>query len=167
MGETKLKVATMTLPVGAKEAWTGLMRGSASVAGSIEQNTPIVQAHAVFSDGTQVIGGVLKSDTPAEYNIKFMWVFNAKGERHPGWPIDVGDHEDFKHAGYVFSLTEGVDEEYSLDVVEASEVKAAPKPKAKAKTAPKAKAKAKTAPKAATKVKAKTAPKAKARAKKA
>ena len=91
MGETKLKVATMTLPAGAKEAWTGLMRGSASVAGSIEQNTPIVQAHAVFADGTQVVGGVLKSDTPAEYNIKFMWVFNTKGERHPGWPIDVGD----------------------------------------------------------------------------
>ena len=163
------KVATMVLPVGGKAEWTRIMRGEVPVHSSIEQGSPIVQASAVFSDGTVVIGGVSRSDTPAEYNNKFMWVFDAKGQRYPNWPIDVSDHEDFESNGVAFSLREDAeDEEYELNIVEgttaAPTVPAMPRAKAAAKAKAKAAAKARTKASAKPKVKAKTTTKSKARA---
>ena len=113
--------ANMILPKGGKQAWTNIMQGQAQPPVSDELNigSPIVMASAVFEDGTWVAGGVYKGENPTDYNIKFMWVFDAKGNQYPGWPIDVSDDEDFLQTGYYFSLTEGVDDEYLLNVVEA------------------------------------------------
>ena len=109
----------MTLPKGGKQAWTDIMQGQAPVPEELLSGDVIVMAYAVFEDGTQVAGGVSKSDTPTEYNIKFMWVFDANGNQYPGWPIDVSDNQDFLQNAYSFSLTEDVDDEYLLNVVEA------------------------------------------------
>jgi hypothetical protein len=76
-------------------------------------------AVARFDDGTQVVGGVYKGENPTDFNVKFMWVFDANGNQYPGWPIDVGDHQDFSGGSYAFSLTGGDDEDYLLNVVEA------------------------------------------------
>lgn len=111
--------ATMILPEGAKQAWTNLMQGEAPVPDEINTGSPIVMAHARFEDGTWVAGGVYKGENPADFNVKFMWVFDANGNQYPGWPVDVGDHQDFLQKVYAFSLTEGVDDEYLLNVVEA------------------------------------------------
>jgi hypothetical protein len=113
--------ANMVLPKGGKQAWTDIMQGSAPVPDELPVNDPIVMAYAQFKDGTRVAGGVSKSDTPTDYNIKFMWVFDANGKHYPGWPIDVSDDEDFLQRAYSFSLTEGADEEYLLNLVEAKE----------------------------------------------
>ncbi len=111
--------ATMTLPKGGKQAWTQLMQGQAAVPDQIYTGSPIVMAQAQFKNGTRVAGGVYKGDTPTDYNVKFMWVFDTKGNQYPGWPIDVSDDEDFLQNRYYFSLTEGVDNEYELSVTEA------------------------------------------------
>ena len=76
-------------------------------------------AAARFEDGTWVAGGVYKGGDPTDFNVKFMWVFDSKGNQYPGWPIDVSDDQDFLQTGYSFSLTEDVDDEYLLNVVEA------------------------------------------------
>jgi hypothetical protein len=110
--------ATMTLPKGGRQAWTLLMQGDAPVPDEINAGSPIVMASARFDDGTQVAGGVYKGQTPTEYNVKFMWVFDPDGNQYPGWPIDVSDDQDFLTTEYEFSLT---DEEttYQLNIVEA------------------------------------------------
>jgi hypothetical protein len=112
---------TMTLPKGGKQAWTNIMQGHAQppVPEELNVGSPIVMAYAVFEDGTWVAGGVYKGTDPTDYNVKFMWVFDANGNQYPGWPIDVSDNEDFLQTGYYFSLTEGVDDEYLLNIVEA------------------------------------------------
>jgi hypothetical protein len=111
----------MILPKGAKQRWSNIMQGQAQPAVPEELNvgSPIVMAYAAFEDGTQVAGGVYKGDNPTDYNVKFMWVFDAKGNQYPGWPIDVSDNQDFLQNGYYFSLTDGVDNEYLLNIVEA------------------------------------------------
>jgi hypothetical protein len=111
--------ADMILPEGAKQAWTDIMQGQASVPDEINTGSPIVMARAQFNDGTWVAGGVYKGENPTDFNIKFMWVFDAKGNQYPGWPIDVSDDENFLQNAYAFSLTEDVDDEYLLNVVEA------------------------------------------------
>ncbi|HYG79691.1 MAG TPA: hypothetical protein VD861_04850 [Pyrinomonadaceae bacterium] len=111
--------ANMILPKGGKQAWTQIMQGQASVPAEINPGSPIVMADARFEDGTWVAGGVYKGDDPTDFNVKFMWVFDAKGNQYPGWPIDVSDDEDFLQNGYYFSLTEDVEDEYLLNVVEA------------------------------------------------
>lgn len=113
----------MLLPAGGKEAWTLIMQGNAAVPDEISVGSPVVMAWARFDDGTQVAGGVYKSDTPTDYNVKFMWVLDADGNQYPGWPIDVSDHEDFLNNGYLFSLTPDSDEVYLLNVVERPWVK--------------------------------------------
>jgi hypothetical protein len=110
--------ASMALPAGGKQAWTEIMQGTGPVPGEINAGSPIVMALARFDDGTQVAGGVYKSDTPTDYNIKFMWVFDAKGNQYPGWPIDVSDDEDFLTRSYEFTLTPDAEQSYLLDVVE-------------------------------------------------
>jgi hypothetical protein len=111
-------VAAMTLPKGGKEAWTLIMQGQSPVPDQINPGSPIVMAQARFDDGTQVVGGVYKSETPSEFNVIFMWVFDANGKQYPGWPIDVSDHEDFMTASYLFSLDGGDVADYRLNVVE-------------------------------------------------
>ena len=111
--------AEMILPKGGKQAWTNIMQGQAPVPDELNAGSPIVMAYAVFEDGTRVAGGVYKGDDPTDYNVKFMWAFDVNGNQYPGWPIDVSDDQDFLQTGYYFSLTEGVDEEYLLNVVEA------------------------------------------------
>ena len=111
--------ADMILSKGAKQAWTDLMQGQAAVPDEISPGSPIVMAHARFEDGTWVAGGVYKGENPTDFNVKFMWVFDSNGTQYPGWPIDVSDDEDFLHHRYAFSLTEGVDDEYLLNIVEA------------------------------------------------
>jgi hypothetical protein len=113
-------VARMLLPAGGSNAWTQIMQGAAPVPDEIDTGSPIVMAWARFDDGTQVAGGVYKSDTPTDYNVKFMWVLDANGNQYPGWPLDVSDHEDFSTGAYSFSLPQ--DEEqgtHLLNVVEA------------------------------------------------
>jgi hypothetical protein len=121
MSDNPKHTATMILPKGAKQAWTNLMQGPPPNApDQINNGSPIVMAYARFDDGTQVAGGVYKWEDPnGPLNIKFMWVFDANGNQYPGWPIDVSDNEDFLQNGYSFSLTEGVDDEYLLNIVEA------------------------------------------------
>jgi hypothetical protein len=111
--------ADLILPKAGKQAWTNLMQGQAPVPDQINPGSPIVMAYARFDDGVQVAGGVYKGESPTDYNVKFMWVFDAHGNQYPGWPIDVSDDEDFLQTGYKFSLTEGVDNEYLLKIVEA------------------------------------------------
>ncbi len=111
--------AAMTLPKGGMQAWTLIMQGQAPVPDEINTGSPIVMAYARFSDGTQVAGGVNKGENPTEYNVKFMWVFDANGNQYPGWPIDVSDDEDFLSTGYLFSLPQGGETDYLLNIVEA------------------------------------------------
>ena len=115
---TVQQVARLVLPTGGMETWTQIMQGAGPSTDSIDQGTPIVMAAARFDDGTQIVGGVYKSGTP-DYNVKFMWVFDANGNRCPGWPIDVSDDEDFRGRTYGFSLTPDGEETHVLNVVEA------------------------------------------------
>lgn len=111
--------ATMMLPKGGKQAWSNIMYGDTPVPDEIDTGSPIVMATATFDDGTWVAGGVLKSETPTDYNTIFMWVFDQNGNQYPGWPIDVSDNEDFFISGIYFSLTDDDDDEYLLNVEEA------------------------------------------------
>ncbi len=110
-------IASMVLPAGGMEAWTQIMQGASPVPNEINTGSPIVMAWARFDDGTQVGGGVSKSETPTDYNVKFMWVLDANGNQYPGWPIDVSDDEDFLTTAYFFSLTPD-GESYLLNVIE-------------------------------------------------
>lgn len=112
------QVARMILPSGGKQAWTDIMQATAPIPDEIDTGSPIVMAWARFKDGTQVAGGVYKSDTPSDYNVKFMWVLDANGNRYPGWPIDVADHENFLHKAYTFTLTPDSEETYRLNIAE-------------------------------------------------
>ncbi|MDB5672423.1 MAG: hypothetical protein JWO25_3382 [Alphaproteobacteria bacterium] len=111
--------ARLVLPAGGMEAWTQIMQGAAPVPDEINPGSPIVMAWTRFDDGTQVGGGVCKSDTSTDYNVKFMWVLDSNGGQYPGWPIDVGDDQDFLTASYAFSLTPDGEESHVLEVVEA------------------------------------------------
>jgi hypothetical protein len=120
---TKKYYATMTLPKGAKESWSKLMSGEDPGPPQIKVGEPIVEATAVFEDGVKVIGGVEKSATPTEYNIKFMRVFDAHGGEHPS-AIDCSDEEDFRGSGYEFRIREDEpDDKYTLEIVEAETVR--------------------------------------------
>lgn len=112
------QVARMVLPSGGKQAWTEIMQGTAPVPGEINTGSPIVMAWARFKDGTQVAGGVYKSDTPTDYNVKFMWVLDANGNQYPGWPLDVSDNQDFLAKAYVFTLTPDSEQTYRLNIAE-------------------------------------------------
>lgn len=59
---TPQHVARMVLPAGGKEAWTLIMQGNTPVPDEISVGSPVVMAWARFDDGTQVAGGVYKSD---------------------------------------------------------------------------------------------------------
>ncbi len=107
--------ATLLLPPDGKKVWTKLMEGSDSVPQEIATGSPIVQSYANYSDGTQAILGVLKSQTPKEYNSIFAWVFDAMGNQYAGWPIDLSDFEDFYVNEIIFSL---YNNEYILDIIE-------------------------------------------------
>jgi len=122
MTDTPQYTTTLTLPEGGKTSWTQIMQGQADPAApkDLDAGSPIVMATAVFADGTRIAAGVCKGDNPTEFNPKFVWVFDANGHQYAGWPIDVSDHEDFMHDSYAFSLTECVESEYLLTVVEAS-----------------------------------------------
>jgi hypothetical protein len=111
--------ATMTLPKGGMQAWTLIMQGQTPVPDEINTGSPVVMAYIRFDDGTQVAGGVYKGETPTDFNVKFMWVFDANGNQYPGWPIDVSDNQDFFNTGYLFSLTGGDEPDYLLNIVEA------------------------------------------------
>ena len=113
-------LAVMTLPKGGKKAWSEIMYGNTPVPEQINTGSPIVMAYARYDDGTQVVGGVYKSEDPRDFNVKFMWVFDAEGNQYPGWPIDTSDEEDFFTMGYRFSLSEDDEEgKYQLSIVEA------------------------------------------------
>ena len=118
MSDDPKYTANMVLPQGGKQAWSLIMQGQTPVPDQMNTGSPIVMAVARFEDGTSVAGGVYKGDDPTDFNVKFMWVFDANGHQYPGWPIDVGDHEDFLQKSYSFELNEGADS-YLLNVVEA------------------------------------------------
>jgi hypothetical protein len=111
------QIAVMTLPPGGREAWTQIMYGNVPAPAELLPGAPIVMAYARFPDGTQVAGGVYKSVDPAQ-NVKFMWVFDADGNQYPGWPIDVGDEQDFLDTAYIFGLPAGSEPNYQLNVVD-------------------------------------------------
>lgn len=108
----------MILPKNGKQDWTNLMQGAAPVPNKILTGSPIVMAAAKYEDGTWVAGGVLKSDTPTEYNSMFMWVFDKNGTQYPGWPIDVSDNEDF-YVSKIYFVLDDDEKEYVLNVIEA------------------------------------------------
>jgi hypothetical protein len=111
-------MADMTLPAGGMEAWTKIMQGIVPVPEQINTGSPVVMATARYDDGTQVVGGVYKYNTPTEYNVKFMWVFDVNGNQYPGWPIDVSDDQDFFNTAYEFTLVPDSGISYLLNIVE-------------------------------------------------
>jgi hypothetical protein len=113
--------AVMTLPKGGMQAWTDIMQGTTPVPAKIFTGSPIVMAiSTAYADGTRVVGGVLKSESPTEYNSIFMWAFDRNGNQYPFWPIDMSDNEDFFTSALYFSLeVDGEEEEYLLNIVEA------------------------------------------------
>lgn len=117
MSPATLLIANLTLPVGGMESWTQIMYGTTPVADEMNTGSPIVMAWTVFEDGTSVAGGVYKSTTPTEFNIKFMWVMDAAGTQYAGWPIDVSDEQDFLNSQYNFVLP-GNSTNYQLNIVE-------------------------------------------------
>ncbi|MDX2302083.1 MAG: hypothetical protein NW226_04750 [Microscillaceae bacterium] len=120
MPKKKVYTATMKLPPGGKRAWTELMQGTVKVSEDIFENQPIVLATARFKNGILVTGGVYKSGTPNEYNIKIFHTFDALGNLivSPYIPIDVSDHEDFLAKSILFVINEDETEEYLLKIVE-------------------------------------------------
>jgi hypothetical protein len=121
MSDDESYTAVMTLPKGGKQAWTDIMQGTTPVPNKILTGSPIVMAiSTVYGDGTWVVGGVLKSESPTEYNSIFMWAFDRNGNQYPFWPIDMSDNEDFFTTKLYFSLeVDAVENEYVLDIVEA------------------------------------------------
>jgi hypothetical protein len=115
MSDNPTSTANMILPQGGKQAWTLIMQGQA-VSDEINTGSPVVMAVARYDDGTMVAGGVYKGTDPTDFNIKFMWVFDANGNQYPGWAIDVSDDEDFLQTGYGFDLPNG--NSYQLNIVE-------------------------------------------------
>ena len=112
------KTATLYLPKKGKEIWTSIMEGRSDISEDIYECQPIVQATSRFRDGIQVVGGVYKSPQPEEYNIKFYYVFDKKGNMLPH-RIDPSDHEDFRENIIVFYLNEEeVGDKYILYIKE-------------------------------------------------
>lgn len=96
------------------------MQASVPVSNDIYTGQPIVMAVARFKNGIWVASGILKSDKPDEFNIKFCNTFDQNGKLiyEPYQPIDVSDHEDFMHNGFLFSLNEDETEMYLLKIRE-------------------------------------------------
>jgi len=113
------KTTTLLLPKDGMEKWTKIMEGNATdLSLDLLPGDPIVMATATFEDGFWVAGGVLKSEEPDDYNIKFMHVYTPDGQLIP-YRIDPSDHEDFRHEGYVFYLNdEEVGDEYIVEIKE-------------------------------------------------
>jgi hypothetical protein len=108
---------TMLLPAGGQAYWSTIMYGEAKFPYKIYEGDIIVAAYARFKDGTQVIGGVKKSNSE-DFNIKFFNVLDANGKVYSGWPIDCSDHEDFHGSGFIFILNDNEDIEYHLSIKE-------------------------------------------------
>jgi len=108
----------MRLPAGGKKAWTDIMQANVKISDNFYENQPIVMATAKFKTGIWVAGGVMKSDMPDEFNIKFFYTFEASGSLMESQPIDVSDHEDFMHSGYIFILNDDESVEYLLKIEE-------------------------------------------------
>lgn len=113
----KIFKATMLLPVGGKDYWSTIMYGEAKFPYTLYEGDIIVAAYSQFKDGTQVIGGVRKSNSE-DYNIKFFNVLDADGKVYSGWPIDCNDDEDFHGSGFIFILNEDENTEYHLSIKE-------------------------------------------------
>ena len=120
MSTKKRYTATFYLPKGGKQAWTDIMQANVKVSDAVYENQPIVMATARFKNGLWVAGGVYKSATPDEYNVKFFNAFDINGTliTQPYQPIDVSDHEDFHHSGIIFVLNDDAPEDYLLKIVE-------------------------------------------------
>ena len=113
------KTTTLYLPKNGKEKWTKIMEGGTiDYASDVLEGQPIVMATAIFDDGFWVAGGVYKSETPEEYNIKFMNVYTPDGIQVP-FLIDPSDHEDFRDTSFTFYLNdEEVGDEYVVKIKE-------------------------------------------------
>jgi hypothetical protein len=109
--------ATLLLPAGGKEYWSTIMHGEAQFPYTLYEDDIIVASYTQFKDGTQVIGGVRKSNSE-DFNIKFFNVLDANGKVYPNWPIDCSDHEDFRGSGFVFILNDDESIEYNLTIQE-------------------------------------------------
>jgi hypothetical protein len=120
MNEKTIHEATLYLPKDGKTIWTAYMQAEKPVPPNIYENQPIVMSVATFDDGIMVAGGVMKSNEPEAYNIKFFNTFDAQGNliTEPYAPIDPSDHEDFHHSGNIFYLNDDESVEYHLKIVE-------------------------------------------------
>jgi hypothetical protein len=128
--ETTKHTAKMLLPAGAKQTWSAIMRGESLPPAyeRLETGEPIVMAYASFADGTQVIGGVCKGRS-ADANSIFMWVLDGNGMRYPGWPIDLGDTQDFAIRSILFAVDPSAERpDYTLEIVELAPGETAPPP---------------------------------------
>ncbi len=116
------KETTLYLPKNGKEKWTKIMEGiSSDYVENVLTGQPIVMATAAFDDGFWVTGGVYKSETPEEYNIKFMNVYTPDGVQIP-FLIDPSDHEDFRDIEFIFYLNDDeVGDEYVVKIKERKE----------------------------------------------
>ena len=112
------KKATIYLPKKGKQKWTEIMEGLNNISEDILPFQPIVMSTTVFEDGVVVVGGVLKSESPEDYNLKFFYVFDKKGNRIPN-VIDPSDDEDFRESKRVFYLDpEEMSDKYILSIKE-------------------------------------------------
>ena len=97
------KKATLYLPKNGKENWTRLMEGADQEYEDILPFQPLVLSSVRYRNGITVVGGVAKSETPLDYNIKFFYVFDKNGNRLPDL-IDPSDDEDFRESKRIFYL---------------------------------------------------------------
>ena len=113
------KETTLYLPKNGKEKWTKIMEGDViDYLDNILVGQPIVMSTATFDDGFWVAGGVYKSETPTEFNIKFINVYTPDGIPIP-FLIDTSDHEDFRDIDFTFYLNdEEVGDEYVVKIEE-------------------------------------------------
>ena len=99
------------------------MAGNMPVSEDILENEPIVFATTTYDTGITVTGGVYKSSDPTSYNVKFLYVFDADGNRMP-FVLDPSDDEDFRESGRRFYLNrEEQGNEYILYIEEKGAVK--------------------------------------------
>lgn len=107
MPETR--TATMTLPAGARTAWTERLKNDPGY--YVDPGEADTMATAAFSDGTTAILGVGKVGKPMG---KYLWIFSADGERVCPPPLDVGKEADFAASSYEWRVGE---QDYRLEIV--------------------------------------------------
>lgn len=113
--------ATMTIPKNGRRDWTNIMQNPPALPEGVTENQYIVAAHAEFSDGIKVFGGVAVGPKDQDFNYALFMVFDQNDAQIGGWPIDTSDWEDFSVTSIQFAVDPNdEDGNYLLNVVERS-----------------------------------------------